>query len=166
MAAKQAKVEVSTEHHADGGFTHTFTFTNGQTRVWAVAPDHDLYHRYASTGAKSKALAAINSADDADKACQKFDALVDASDEGKWSLLGEGGPKYTPLVRALAELKGIEPAVADGVVKAMSKGDQAKLRGTQRISALIAKYKGETDGDSVLDGLLAPVEEERAADAA
>lgn len=154
MPAKQAKVQVETVHHEDGGFTHTLHFTNGQTRIWSVEPDHDLYHRYASTGAKSKALATINSADDADAAVQKFDALVDASDEGKWSLVGEGGPKYTPFVRALAQLKGIDPAEADKLVKGMSKSTQAKLRATERMSVLIAKFKGEQDGDAALDALL------------
>jgi hypothetical protein len=128
--------------------------------VWSVEPDHELYHRYAAQGAKAKALAAVNSADNADDACQKFDKLIEAADEGKWSLLGEGGPKYTPLVRAVAEFHGIEEAKADTIVKGLTKGQQAKLRNTARISALLAKYKAdqESDGDAVLDGLL-PKEE-------
>jgi hypothetical protein len=156
MSAKQAKVAVETTIHEDGGHTHTMRFTNGQTRTISVAPDHVLYPRYAAQGSKGKFLAAANSAGDADEAIQKVDALVDAADEGKWSLLGEGGPKFTPLVRALAELKGIEPSEAAALVKGLSKSDQAKLRGTSRIAGLIAKYKAEqeNDGDSLLAGLL------------
>jgi len=154
MATKQAKVEVSTIIHDDGGFTHTLNYTNGHTRVFSVAPDHELYARFAAAGAKGKILGAANSADDSDKAVTKVDALLDAFDEGEWSLVGEGGPKYSPLVRALAELKGISEGEANTIVKGLTKSQQAKLRRTERIATLIAKFKGETDGDAVLDDLL------------
>lgn len=155
-ATKQAKVVVETVHHEDGGFTHTLRFTNGQTRVVAFAPDHELLQQFASHGAKAKLLSAANSADDTDIAVQKVDALVDAFDEGKWSLLGEGGPKYTPLVRALAELKGIRLDAADIIVKGLSKSEQAKLRSTGRVATIIARIKGEgvNDADKALDALL------------
>lgn len=156
MATKQAKVEIATRHLPDGGFIHELTYTNGQKRTVAIAPDHELYHQFAAHGSKAKLLASANSADDADTAVQKVDALVDAFDEGKWSLLGEGSPKFTPLVRALAELKGIKPEDADVIVKGLSKSAQAKLRGTERIATLIASYKKNavSEGDAVLDNLL------------
>jgi hypothetical protein len=157
MATKQAKVVVETIHHDDGGFTHELRFTNGQVRKVAFSPYHELIQQFAAHGAKAKLLAAANSADDADTAVQKVDALVDAFDEGKWSQKGEGGSKFTPLVRALAELKGIEPEAADIIVKGLSKSAQAKLRATERIATIIARIKGEegkAEGDEVLDLLL------------
>lgn len=163
--AKQAKVEVETTHHEDGGFTHTLRFTNGQVRTVAVAPDHELFGQFAAHGAKAKLLATANAADDADVATEKVDALVDAFDEGKWSLVGEGAPKHTPLVRALAQLKGIEPDAAEVIVKGLTKGQQAKLRGTERIATIIASLKKghEDEADGLLDGLLAPAVDEKAA---
>lgn len=156
VAKRQAKVEVETQLHEDGGFTHTMKFTNGQTRQIAFAPDHDLYQQFAAHGAKAKLLASANSADEADEAVKKVDKLVDGFDEGKWSLLGEG-KKYSPLVRALAEVKGVSEDEAEEVVKSLSKGEQAKLRATTRISTVISRIKAEegaSDGDKLLDGIL------------
>lgn len=165
--ARQAKVEVSTELHEGGGFTHTLKFTNGQTRVVAFAPEHGLYQQFAAHGAKAKLLASANSADEADKAVEKVDNLVDGFDEGKWSLLGEG-KKYSPLVRALAEVKGVSEDDAEAVVKGLSKSQQAKLRATERIATIISRIKAEDgadDGDKLLDGLLGDEEGDDAAPA-
>lgn len=154
---RQAKVEVATKLHEDGGFTHTLTFTNGQSREVAFAPDHDLYQQFAAHGAKAKLLASANSADEADEAVKKVDKLVDGFDEGKWSLLGEGKSKYSPLTRALAEVKGVSEEEAEATVKGLSKSQQAKLRATTRIASVIARIKAEegaAEGDKLLDGLL------------
>jgi hypothetical protein len=154
MTTKQAKVSVETVHHEDGGFTHNLKFTNGQSRTVSFAPDHELMQQFAAHGSKAKLLAAANAADDGDKATEKVDALIDAFDEGKWSLLGEGGHKYTPLVRALAELKRIEPEAAEVIVKGLSKSEQAKLRATSRIATIIARLKADkSEGDELLDSI-------------
>jgi hypothetical protein len=154
--SKQAKVTVETTHPEGGGFVHTLKFTNGTTLVHAVDPDHELYHQYAAHGDKAKILATANSAADTDDAVQKVLNLLEAFDNGKWSLLGDGGSKYTPLTLALAELKGISDAEADKIVKGLTKSQQAKLRGTERIATIIARIKGKDEGDDVLDSLLAP----------
>src|SRR5574337_2186740 len=97
--ARQVKVEVATKLHEDGGFTHTLTFTNGRKREISFDPGCSLYQQFAAHGAKAKLLASANSADEVDEAVKKVDKLVDGFDEGKWSLLGEGKSKYSPLVR-------------------------------------------------------------------
>jgi hypothetical protein len=113
-----------------------------------------LFARYAAAGSKNRLLGAVNSVQDADAAVQKVDALMDAADEGKWGLVSEDGPKYTPLVLALSELKGIEPKAADVIVKGLSKSEQAKLRGTSRIAGIIARLKSaKSEGDDLLDSI-------------
>lgn len=156
---KQVRVQIETKHHEDRSFTHELAFANGQKRVVSVAPDHELFTKFAAYGAKAKLLAAANAGGDSDDACKRIDALVDAFDEGKFNLVGEGGPKYTPLVQALAELKGISVEEADKLVKGMSKSTQAKLRATERVASIIARIKAadakeEDSGDALLDGLL------------
>jgi hypothetical protein len=156
---KQAKVAVETEVHEDGGHTHTLTYTNGHKRIISFGPSHELAAQFYATGTKTKLLAAANSEDDADAAVKKVDKLVDAFDEGKWSLVGDGGPKHTPLVRAYAELAGVDLEKAEATIKGLTKSAQAKLRSTPRISAIISRLKseeGEADGDSLLNNLLAP----------
>jgi hypothetical protein len=155
--AKASKVQIETTHHEDGSFVHHLTFSNGQKRSVAFGPDHALTQQFASYGAKTKLLNAVNATDDTDKAVEKVDALCDAFDDGKWSTQGEGTSKYSPLVQALAELKGIDVANSEKLVKGMSKATQAKLRNTERVATIIARIKGaegKAEGDDVLDDLL------------
>lgn len=158
---KVAKVQVETVLHEDGSHVHTLTFTNGQKREVAFPADHALAAKFYAAGSKGKLLAAANSAAEADDAVKKVDALCDAFDQGKWGLIGEGGNKYSPLVLAFAEVKGVSEEVADDTVKGLTKSQQAKIRGTERIAAIIARIRAaeEGEGDTLLDNLLKDADE-------
>lgn len=162
MTKRQTRVEVETELGEDGANVHTLTFSNGEKRVVAFEAEHKLAQKFRAYGERAKLLAAANGVEDVEEAVGKVDKLVEQFDAGKWSLLGEGGPKYTPLVRAIAEIKGIECDVAQKLVAGMSKSAQAKLRSTERVATIIARLKkGETkDGDALLDALGKEEEEE------
>jgi len=153
---RKAKVGIESVQHEDGSTSHTLSFTNGQKRVVSFDKDHKLAQRFRLHGERAKLLATANSGKEADESVQKVDKLVDAFDEGKWSLIGEDGPKQPPLVLALAEVTGKSIAEAASVVAGLTKGQQAKLRGTERIAAIIARIKGAegNEGDDLLDGLL------------
>lgn len=159
--SRQEKVRIETRHHEDGAVSHHMTFANGQKEVVLVKSNHVLAQRFIALGSRNKLMAVVNSSDDSDKAVEKVRKISTAWDEGKWGLQGEGEEKGAGLARALAELGGISLDEAKGKVAALSRAQQAKLRGTERIAALLAKYRSEDgdEADALLDGLIGTSEE-------
>lgn len=158
MATKTSRVEIETSINDEGHILHQLNFANGHTRTLRYGPDHKLMAQFAAHGQRAKLLAAANSVDDSDKAVQKVDALTDAWKDAKWGLVGEGDgkPKVGVLAQAIAELKGISHEDAQKIVSGMTKAEQAKLRKTERVSLIVARLEGRSEGDDALDKLLAP----------
>jgi hypothetical protein len=154
--ARQEKATIRTTLHDDGATSHRVEFANGDSQLFLFPPGHALEQQFKAAGEKAKLQAAINSVDTTEKAIEKCAKLQEAFDNGKWSLQGEGSPG-TGLARAIAEIKGIDLSEAEEIVSGLSKKQQADLRATERVAALLAKYKkqaGESDGDALLDGIL------------
>ena len=159
--AKQSKATVETKLNNDGSFEHTITFGNGQTIKYGVGKSHYLTQQFAAAGSKARILQTVNASKDSDDATKKVEALLEAFDDGRWTVLPESDPKekFSPLVRAFAELKGVDLEEAQAVISKLSKAEQAKLRATARIATIIARLKGEGEGDATLDALLSPAAE-------
>ena len=144
-----SKLEIEATQNGDGSTELSIKFANGEQRSFTLSREHPLYDNFAAHGVAKKLRDQIGSLKDTAAAVGAVDKLLAAFERGEWNAernaTGEGAPQVGVLAQALSRLYGTSHEKSQEYVAKLDKKQQADLRATPKVAAVIADIKAEQE---------------------
>jgi len=149
------------DHH--GHVTTRFDFRNGEVRSFTIAPNAELFAKFAAHGIEQKVGDEVAGLKDIEDMVLAVEEVIDRLNEGEWTAKREssGLAGTSVLARALIQQTGKTPQAIKEYLKTKTNAEKLALRQNPKIAPIVAeleakkkkKEKEAVDTDALLDEL-------------
>lgn len=170
---------IKTHSLKDGQATVRFAFKNGEVREFSFGKHHELLMRLAIHGALQKIGDETAGVEDLDDQVAAVDAVITRLEAGNWGAEREAGNGFAGasiVLRAIAEVKGVDAAAAKAIVEGLLAKFAAQgkpitrqalyqtFRTTGKTASVIKRMEDEKAAKQAAKGTSGPTADELLAD--
>lgn len=155
-AARAARVPAVVTYEVvldDGTFHITANYADGSADNYDLSPSDETFNTFAAFGLKQYLAGRVSAhTKDAAKAVEMTAATIGAIGDGNVSFGRKRSAKqHAPLVRALAEVKGISEDEAEARLADKTTGFKLSLRRDPAVAAALVKFENGKGSAGLLD---------------